>query len=212
MFFSLSVPEPLWPSVCSSLLLSGRKLLPALHSSLASIFALPHLPCPACLLTYWPLFSGLLGQCLLLHPALLTCMGPSCSGCSVWHALPSSPPPLLAPPLPEASWGGWGAGASRTPGVEGGRGIIPLFPAFTNEPAIFVSGLICLREQSGFTNPSHLPPCLPQTPSSSPSVSTSSPPTALSSPLPPLLPTHLADPFLSNPPCVPCLLLACPQL
>lgn len=76
-------------------------------------------------------------------------------------------PPALLPrlprrpdTLPEAARGGWGAGASQTPRVEGDRGITPLFPAFTNEPAIFVSGLICLREQLGLLI-CHLPPCLP---------------------------------------------------
>ena len=76
------------------------------------------------------------------HPGPLTRTCPSCHGCSVLHVppLPSSP----AGPTPSRScvWGGVGGQGHHEPlGWRGTGGIIPLFPAFTNEPAIFVSGL-----------------------------------------------------------------------
>lgn len=206
--FSVS-PKQLWPSGCSPLLFSGRRLLPALHGSLlASISALPHLPCPACLPTAGCL-SLACSECLLPDPALLTRMGPSCSGCSVWHVLPSSP----AGPTPSRSFmGGIGGQGYQEPLGWRGQGNCSPVPAFTNEPAIFVSGLICLREQLVLLILNHPPPCLP------------SPDTYLHSLYLHFLSTHglflyspstsphpLADPFLSRPPYVPCLQLAFPQ-
>lgn len=167
----------------------------------------PPLPCMPS--HRWLPFSLACSECLLPDPALLTRMGPSCSGCSVWHVLPSSP----AGPTPSRSFmGGIGGQGYQEPLGWRGQGNCSPVPAFTNEPAIFVSGLICLREQLVLLILNHPPPCLP------------SPDTYLHSLYLHFLSTHglflyspstsphpLADPFLSRPPYVPCLQLAFPQ-
>lgn len=197
---SVSVPvvAPLPSSVGRELLL----LHP--HSSFASISALPCLPrlhafSPVAALRS-PLLLG-----LAPHAGPLTRMCPSCSGCSVSHG-PPCPPPPPAPPLPEAARGGWGAGASRTPGW---RGMGELFPRFllllTNLPFLCLD--FDLSEGTvGFTNLSHLLPCLPQRPPSMPpalgflSTQCPSPPFSL----------HLPTPLCAPPYCHPRLLLPCP--
>lgn len=75
-----------------------------------------------------------------------------------------APPSFLqAPPLPEAVRGGcWGAGPHKPPGWRG-TGAPPLFLAFTNEPAIFVSG-VELSEGTVVTNSSLSLPALPRVP------------------------------------------------
>lgn len=138
-----------------------------LHGSPASISA-PPLPCMP---SYLRLpFSGLIGSAWSPQPhsssnshGSLLQLAAECG----MVPLPALPPPKGPTPSRSCCVGGWGAGAPQTPGGGGTPGVmIPLFPAFTNEPAISVSGLGSVWGNSRVLliihiNPPFLPPLSP---------------------------------------------------